>query len=93
MTNAARHSGAASVVLDLRADGDRGVLLRVEDDGEGLGGAPEGAGIRGMRERALLVGGALDLRTGPGGGTRLDLRVPTVHASLAGADRPVEERP
>lgn len=93
LTNAARHSGAASVVLDLRADGDRGVLLRVEDDGEGLGGAPEGAGIRGMRERALLVGGALDLRTGPDGGTRLDLRVPTVHASLAGADRPVEERP
>ena len=77
LTNAARHSGAASVELSLfPADDHGGVLLLVEDDGKGLGHVPEGAGIRGMRERALLVGGVLTLGAAPAGGTRVALRVP-----------------
>ncbi|MEV5826392.1 sensor histidine kinase [Spirillospora sp. NPDC052242] len=77
LTNVARHSGASEVELSLAPAGEPGgVLLRVEDDGKGLGHVREGAGIRGMRERALLVGGTLTLEAAPGGGTRVTLFVP-----------------
>jgi len=75
LTNAARHSGAGTVELTLRRRGDA-VELRVRDDGKGLGRSREGAGIRGMRERAFLVGADLTLRTALGGGTDVRLRVP-----------------
>ncbi|MDT9685348.1 sensor histidine kinase [Streptomyces sp. TRM76323] len=75
LTNAARHADAARVDLVLRRVPD-GVVLSVEDDGRGVGVAREGAGIRGMRERALLSGAALDIAPGRGGGTRVSLSVP-----------------
>ena len=75
LTNSARHSGARNVELTLRQVPD-GVELRVRDDGHGLGDAPEGSGIRGMRERALLIGADLALGPGPGGGTEIRLAVP-----------------
>ena len=75
LTNAARHSGSSRVELRLESDGD-GVLLRVQDYGTGLNGAPPGSGIRGMRERALLIGGNLTVRSVPGGGAEVRLRVP-----------------
>ncbi|MEU1082132.1 HAMP domain-containing sensor histidine kinase [Streptomyces sp. NPDC005908] len=75
LTNIVRHAGARRAELALRrAPG--GVELRVRDDGRGIGGADEGAGIRGMRERALLVGADLTVEPGPGGGTELRLAVP-----------------
>jgi len=74
ITNAARHSGARTVDLRLVQQG-HGVLLRVSDDGRGMRG-PEGTGIRGMRERALLVGATLELGSRVGGGTEVRLLVP-----------------
>ncbi|MFC4066362.1 histidine kinase [Actinoplanes subglobosus] len=57
--------------------GDAGwVELRIRDDGRGVGGAPEGAGVRGMRERALLIGADLTVGPAPGRGTEVVLRVP-----------------
>ncbi|MFE2584605.1 hypothetical protein ACFXGE_32065, partial [Streptomyces sp. NPDC059378] len=38
---------------------------------------PQGAGIRGMRERALLIGATLDITSGPTAGTQVRLTVPT----------------
>ena len=74
LTNTARHARAQAVELVLaRVPG--GVELVVRDDGRGLRGAPEGAGIRGMRERALLAGADLVVGTAPGGGTEVRLRV------------------
>jgi two-component system sensor histidine kinase UhpB len=52
------------------------IELRIRDDGRGVGGAPEGAGMRGMRERALLIGADLSIGPAPGGGTEVLLRVP-----------------
>jgi len=52
------------------------VVLRITDDGRGLNGAGEGAGIRGMRERALLIGARLTLDPMPAGGTEVRLVVP-----------------
>ena len=62
LTNIARHAEATPRRSDPAPARRAGVELRVRDDGRGLGGAPEGAGIRGMRERALLVGATLDHR-------------------------------
>lgn len=75
LTNTARHSRATRAELHLMVDDDAIVLL-VRDNGRGLGDSPEGAGIHGMRERALLVGAQLDLTSGAGGGTEACLRVP-----------------
>jgi two-component system sensor histidine kinase UhpB len=74
-TNIARHAEAAEVHLGLAPDGDR-VVLRVSDDGRGVGGSPAGAGILGMRERALLIGAKLQVGPAPGGGTLVRLDVP-----------------
>ncbi|ALG08620.1 HAMP domain-containing sensor histidine kinase [Kibdelosporangium phytohabitans] len=75
LTNTARHAGATTVELSLTRS-ENGVELRISDDGRGLGDAREGAGVRGMRERALLIGAELDLGTRPGGGTAVRLRIP-----------------
>lgn len=74
LANVARHAGAGSVRLAL---GDVGgaLVLEVADDGCGLGGAPEGSGRQGMRERALLVGGRLEVESTSG--TTVRLTVPT----------------
>jgi two-component system sensor histidine kinase UhpB len=75
LTNVARHAGASHVELDLTAEQDA-VVLRVADDGRGVAGGREGAGIRGMRERALLVGAEMSITEQPGGGTEVRLAVP-----------------
>ncbi|TDO32657.1 sensor histidine kinase [Paractinoplanes brasiliensis] len=76
LTNAARHSAAQHVDLVLSHEKDQ-LQLCVRDDGRGLRGAAEGAGIRGMRERALLIGAGLTVESGTTGGTSVQLRVPT----------------
>ncbi len=75
LTNIARHAAAARVDMVLTHQRD-GVLLSITDDGRGLDGSAEGAGIRGMRERAILVGADLTLGAAPTGGTELRLVVP-----------------
>lgn len=76
LSNVVQHSGASAVSLSLQPHGD-GVVLRVTDDGCGIGNhrdpssSPDRsrAGLMGMRERALLVGGNLDLRSSSRGTT------------------------
>jgi two-component system sensor histidine kinase UhpB len=82
LTNVARHAGARHVDVSLRV-ADRGrLVLSVGDDGRGLPrDASTNGGVRGMRERAVLVGGELDVRTGERGGTTVTLRVPYDPAS------------
>lgn len=79
LTNTARHAAADRAALTLRPlpqpEGG-GVELLVRDNGTGLGTAAEGAGIRGMRERALLMGAEIHFEPAPGGGTDVRLRVP-----------------
>lgn len=75
LTNVARHADATRVEITLRHD-EGVVALRIRDDGRGLGVSHEGAGIRGMRERALLVGATIDLGAAPAGGAEVNLLVP-----------------
>lgn len=81
LTNTVRHAGADEAELSLRARPSR-VELRIRDNGRGIGTGQEGAGIRGMRERALLVGADLEVGAAPGRGTEVRL---TVKAKGAGA--------
>jgi two-component system sensor histidine kinase UhpB len=80
LTNVARHADAELVQMSLSIQGS-GVALQVADDGRGPGAILEGAGIRGMRERALLVGAELTIRGRVGGGTEVRLVVPGRAAS------------
>jgi two-component system sensor histidine kinase UhpB len=80
LTNVARHAGARRVTIALERGHDS-VVLRVVDDGRGFLDTPvEHGGLRGMRERALLVGGALAIKEAPGGGVEVRLEVPAVEA-------------
>jgi two-component system sensor histidine kinase UhpB len=75
LTNAARHAETTRVDLTLERTGRR-IVLRVRDYGRGLDGTRPGGGIRGMRERALLIGADLSIATAPGGGTEVSLTLP-----------------
>jgi two-component system, NarL family, sensor histidine kinase UhpB len=87
LSNAARHSGAETVRVRLLRErspaGDR-VELTVGDDGSGFtfDQAARGLGIAGMRERALLVGGDVEVESRPNVGTRVSLRVPVESADI-----------
>jgi two-component system, NarL family, sensor histidine kinase UhpB len=76
LSNAARHSEAGSITVSLRRH-DRQVELEVTDDGRGFSFAASegGLGITGMRERALLVDGEVEIHSRPGEGTTVWLRI------------------
>lgn len=77
-TNVARHAAASRAELFCGRTG-AGVLLMVNDDGIGLTTAVDGSshGIRGMRERALLIGAQLTIERPRGGGTQVRLLLPS----------------
>ena len=77
LTNVLRHAEATRCVVRLRRSNHL-IELIVQDDGRGLPEDFEGetVGIEGMRERALLARGRLELTSEPGAGTTVALRVP-----------------
>jgi two-component system sensor histidine kinase UhpB len=87
LTNVVRHAGAAHVTLDLRADAG-GVVLAVRDDGRGLAtGEGPTNGIRGMRERAMLIGANLSIESAAGRGTEVRLALPGGTVRRAGSEQ------
>jgi two-component system sensor histidine kinase UhpB len=78
LTNVARHAHAGTAAVRLELD-DRWLRLTVSDDGVGLdpdAASSSSGGLRWMRERALLIGGPLQVGPGPAGGTEIRLEVP-----------------
>ena len=78
LTNVARHASAKHVRLQLEQAGGH-VRLRISDDGRGLSPAPDnprGLGLIGMRARARSAGGDMDIRSRPGEGVLIEVRVP-----------------
>jgi len=80
IANAARHGGAKHVVVSLD-DVEGAVTLRVQDDGSGIqcardGSAPEGFGLRSMRERASALGGQVTVGQVHERGTLLEVVLP-----------------
>jgi PAS domain S-box-containing protein len=76
LANVRRHSAARHVEVGLRTD-DRAILIEVSDDGRGFdpGSARAGVGLSAMRERAEGLGGDFEVRSRPGRGTEITLRV------------------
>lgn len=76
LTNVARHAHASEVLLSLER-GKNTVVLQVIDNGQGFDSDHvEGGGLRGIRERALIVSGAVAIKPGPESGVEVRLEVP-----------------
>jgi two-component system NarL family sensor kinase len=84
LENIVRHAEARALVVRLEQEGHRLVLM-VQDDGRGMAGDGQGStgaggedrlGIRGMEERASVIGGRLQITTGEKRGTTVHLTVP-----------------
>jgi two-component system sensor histidine kinase UhpB len=81
LSNTAQHAEASHVDFELRVFPSHGVELRVRDNGRGFDSTAtevdgQGIGLRGMAERARLVGGELTVTSSPGAGTRVRLYIP-----------------
>ncbi|MEU7817812.1 GAF domain-containing sensor histidine kinase [Pseudonocardia sp. NPDC049154] len=73
-TNAVRHSGGRTVTVTLEAGAD--LALQIVDDGTGMPEDVARSGLHNLAERAEELGGTLEVRRRPGGGTRLTWRIP-----------------
>ncbi len=86
LRNAIRHARARAIEVEIRYD-DQALRLRIRDNGQGIEPAVLGKdhalghwGLRGMRERAKLVGGSLEVWSELDSGTEIDLNIPAVNA-------------
>jgi two-component system NarL family sensor kinase len=87
LTNVEKHAHAKAVRLQLSILGDS-VILKIQDDGRGFvpqrakarHGKWRGIGLTNMRERALSLGGACEVLSGPKKGTTISVRVPCKQA-------------
>jgi signal transduction histidine kinase len=86
LRNAIKHSGAQHVTVTIHYE-RRQLRLVVRDDGKGIDAetlarqqAASHFGLPGMRERAAIVKGQLEVRSAPGAGTEIELGVPAVIA-------------
>jgi signal transduction histidine kinase len=77
LTNVVKHAGATEVSVSVVLEADR-LEVNVEDNGRGIDpeGSSSGYGLVGMRERAALVGGTIEIASEPGRGTRVSASIP-----------------
>ena len=77
LANVRRHSAARNVEVRLRTD-DEAILLEVADDGRGfdIESARAGIGLSTMRERVEGLGGKIEVKSSPGEGTKVKVKVP-----------------
>lgn len=85
LNNAARHAGASVVRVEVLERGDE-IRLRVSDDGSGFDQSlpSAGFGVVGMRERVSLVGGRLEIESGPNG-TMVSAALPNLRRGVVAA--------
>ena len=78
LTNSRRHSGARNVGIRLQVEDDT-LVAKVIDDGRGfdpMAAQGGGVGLVGMRERVEELGGQIEVKSRPGEGTEVTVRVP-----------------
>ena len=75
LTNVTRHANARSCTVRLAVQPDA-VLLRIADDGSGIGQGRNGVGLQAMQERAAELGGVCEITSTPGDGTIVEARLP-----------------
>jgi signal transduction histidine kinase len=78
LTNAAKHSGATAVAIEVELTDDA-VRLAVSDDGTGGADPRRGSGLIGLKDRIAAAGGTLTVESPPGQGTRLVAELPLAH--------------
>ena len=74
LSNAARHAAASRVNVTVEVGSE--LILRVRDNGTGMGNTTRRSGLANIAERAADLGGKLTVNAAEGGGTQLDWRVP-----------------
>ena len=86
LSNVARHSDGTWAELRIDAAGDE-IVLAIADNGRGFdpttAGKGEHYGLANMRDRAVALGGTLDLQTAIGAGTRIIVRIPATGYAVA----------
>jgi signal transduction histidine kinase len=86
LTNVARHSNATQVEVVLEREGEE-VVLTVRDNGRGFSPGdpvhPNSFGLVGLRERAALMSGRVEIESAPGAGTRIEMRLPAPREEAA----------
>ena len=78
VTNVVRHAHASELSVSMESDGHCAIST-VTDNGVGIantGNQPAGLGLRGIRDRLKGLHGELEVRSAPGGGTRLIITIP-----------------
>jgi signal transduction histidine kinase len=89
LTNVARHARATDVNIGMRQEGGE-LALTVRDNGVGFPSDLQHNdgryGLLGIRERAYMLGGRLEVDNPPGGGGRLTVRLPLLPPGTAGAE-------
>jgi signal transduction histidine kinase len=80
ISNAIRHGNPTFLNVLLQSNSTE-LVLEIDDNGTGIAmaqlGSSEGFGLGNMRERAKQLGAELDIRTAPGGGTSVIVRLPS----------------
>lgn len=87
LSNAREHSGADEALVTMTRDADW-VQVEVKDTGVGfetaaVASSGSGIGLLGMSERAAMIGGLFELRSTPGNGTSIRVRVPVAEPARA----------
>ncbi len=77
LTNVARYAEAARARVELRGDGNGGIVVVVADDGVGGADPNAGSGLRGLQDRLAVVDGVMAIDSPPGAGTRLEATIPS----------------
>ena len=82
LANVVKHAHATRAEITV-VEGDGEVMVEIRDDGRGLGSSDTsgtGLGLAGMRERVTLLGGRLDVLSGPAGGTTVCAALPVLRS-------------
>lgn len=77
ITNAAKHAHAAGVRVSIRVE-DGVLLVSIRDDGVGGADVGRGSGLTGLKDRIEALGGEIHIVSPPGGGTDIEVQIPTV---------------
>jgi signal transduction histidine kinase len=80
LTNVAKHSGATEVEIRIKQEGEK-LIMEVSDNGHGIPKEhirhPHSFGLTGMRERAIIIGGELEISGRENKGTTVILKANT----------------